>query len=58
MDLEQATLALQPWFPPSETGGMGMGEDWDPVLALEHSLLQLNGGWAGGGESRGSLRGS
>lgn len=51
MDLEQATtLALQPWFPPSETGGgdMGMGEDWDPVLALEHSLLQLNGGWAGG----------
>lgn len=49
MDLEQATpLALQPWFPPSETGGTGMGEDWDPVLALEHTLLQLNGGWAGG----------
>lgn len=45
MDLEQA---LQPWIPPSETGGMGMGEDWDPVLALEHSLQQLNGGWAGG----------
>lgn len=32
MDFEQVPLALEPWIPPSETGGLRVGECWDCLL--------------------------
>lgn len=33
MDFKQVSLALEPCIPPSETGGFGVGECWDGLLA-------------------------